>query len=73
MYDGVTNIYSFKINRKPITLVSLTSKQLYTEQLKLKKRKMAEKESLYIRRTFFANKVLHGFDDNVIFWIGTDL
>jgi hypothetical protein len=34
---------------------------------------MAEKESLYIRRTFFANKVLHGFDDNVIFWIGTDL
>jgi hypothetical protein len=73
MYDRVTNIYSFQINRRPITLVSLTSKQLYKEQLKLKKGKMAEKENLYIKGTFVANKVLPGFEDNVIFWIGTDL
>jgi len=51
----------------------LTSKQLYKEQLKLKKGKMAEKENLYIKGTFVANKVLPGFEDNVIFWIGTDL
>jgi hypothetical protein len=34
---------------RPITLVSLTSKQIYEEQLKLKKGKIAKKKSLYIR------------------------
>jgi len=61
------------MNAKPITLVSLTSKQIYEEKLKLKKGNMAEKENLYIRGTFFANKVLLGFDDDVIFWLGTNL
>jgi hypothetical protein len=28
---------------------------------------MAEKEIWYIKETFFANKVLSGFDDDVIF------
>jgi hypothetical protein len=28
---------------------------------------------LYIRGTFFANKVLLGFDDDVILWLDTDL
>jgi hypothetical protein len=50
MHDGVTNKYSFEMNRRPITLVFLTPKQIYDEQLKLKKEKMVENESLYIRR-----------------------
>jgi len=29
--------------------------------------KMAKKESLYIKETFFANKVLSGFDDDANF------
>lgn len=53
---------------KPITLVSLTARQL-----KLKKGKIAKKKILYIRRTFFANKVLLGFDDDVILHLDTDL
>jgi hypothetical protein len=67
MHDGVTNRYSFEMNGRPITLISLTPKQIEEEQLKLKKEKMVEKESLYIRETFFTNKVLLGFDDDVIF------
>jgi hypothetical protein len=35
--------------------------------------KRKEKKSLYIKGTFFANKVLLSFDDNVIIWLGTDL
>jgi len=66
MHDGVINRYSFEINRRPITLVSLTPNKIYEEQLKLKKRKIAEKKSLYIKGTFFTNKVLIGFDDDVI-------
>jgi len=66
MHDGVINRYSFEINRRPITLVSLTPNKIYEEQLKLKKRRIAEKKSLYIRGTFFTNKVLIGFDDDVI-------
>jgi len=73
MYDGVTNIYSYKMNKRPITLVSLKPKQINEEQLKLKKEKMVENESLYIKETFFANKVFLGFDDDVILWLGTDL
>jgi hypothetical protein len=61
------------MNGRPITLVSLTPKQIYEEKLKLKKGKMAEKENLFIRETFFANKVLLGFDDDVIFLLGTNL
>ena len=72
MHDGVKNKYSFKINGRPITLTSLTPKQIYEEQLKLKKQKMVEKESLYIRGTFLANKVFLGFDDDVILQFGTD-
>jgi hypothetical protein len=31
------------------------------------------RESLYIKGTFFANKVLLNFDNNVVLWLGTDL
>jgi hypothetical protein len=34
---------------------------------------MAKRESLYIRETFFVNKVLMGFDDDVIFWLSINL
>ena len=34
---------------------------------------MVEKESLFIRRIFFANKVLLGFNDDDNFHLGTDL
>jgi len=44
------------MNERPITLASLTPKQIYEKQLKLKKEKISEKESLYIKGTFFANK-----------------
>jgi hypothetical protein len=53
MHDGVINKYYFEMNRRPITLVSLTCKQIYEEQLKLKKEKMVENESLYIRGPSF--------------------
>jgi hypothetical protein len=74
MHDGLINRYSFEINGRPITLVSLTSNQIYDEkELKLKKKKkMVEKESMYIKGTFFTNKVLFSFDD-VILLVGTDL
>ena len=73
MHDGVTNKYFFEINRKPITLVFLTPKQIYEKQLKLKKKKMVENESLYIKGTFFANKVILSFNDDAIIWLDTDL
>jgi hypothetical protein len=66
MYDGVTNMYSFEMNKRPITLVYLKPKQINEEQLKLKKEKIVENKSLYIKETFFAKKVLLGFDDDVI-------
>jgi hypothetical protein len=66
MYDKVTNRYSSKINRRPITLVSLILEQTYEEQLKLKKGEIIKKESLYINGTLFSNKILFCFDDNVI-------
>jgi hypothetical protein len=43
------------------------------KQLKLKQGRMVEKESLFIRRIFFANKVLLGFNDDDNFQLGTDL
>ena len=61
------------MNGRPITLVSLTPKQIYEEQLKLKKENMVKKESLHIKGTFFANKVHLGFDDDVILQLGIDL
>jgi hypothetical protein len=50
MHDGVTNKYSFEMNERLITLLSLIPKQIYDEQLKLKE-KMVEKKSMYIRGT----------------------
>lgn len=73
MHDGLTNICSFEMNKRPITLVPLTVKHIYDEQLKLKTWKMDKKESLCIKKTFFVNKVLMGFDDDIIFLLGTDL
>jgi hypothetical protein len=61
------------MNGRPITLISLTPKQIYKEQLKLKKKEIVEKESLYIRGTLFTNKVLPGFDDDDILRLSTDL
>jgi hypothetical protein len=43
------------------------------KQLKLKQGRMVEKESLFIRRIFFANKVLLGFNDDDNFQLGIDL
>ena len=34
---------------------------------------MVKNKSLYTKRTFFANKVLLGFDDDVILQFGTNL
>jgi len=73
MHDRATNRYFFEMNGRHITLVSLTLEKIYEEHLKLKKEKMVEKESLYNKRTFFANKILFGFNDDVIFWFGIDL
>jgi len=63
----MTNRYSFVMDGRPITLVLLTLKLIYDEQLKLKKGKIAEKKSLYIREIFFANKILPDFNDDDIF------
>jgi hypothetical protein len=49
MHDGVIDKYYFEMNGRHIALVSLTCKQIYEEQLKLKKEKMVENERLYIR------------------------
>jgi len=60
------------MNGRPITLVPFIIMKIYDEQLKLKKRNMAENEIWYIKETFFANKVLSGFDDDVIFQLDND-
>jgi len=73
MHNRVTNRYSFEMNGRSITLVSLIPNQIYEKQLKLKNEKMVENENLYIKRTFFANKVFLGFDDDVILQFGTNL
>jgi hypothetical protein len=42
--------------------------QIYDEQLKLKKNgRWLKWELVFIRKTFFSNKVLLSFDDDVIF------
>jgi hypothetical protein len=66
MHDGVTNMYFFLHEWKTYNFCILTPKQIYEKQQKLKKQKMVEKESLYIKGTFFANKVLLGFHDDAI-------
>jgi hypothetical protein len=43
------------------------------KQLKLKQGRMVEKESLFIRRIFFTNKVLLGFNNDDNFQLGIDL
>jgi len=48
-----TNMYSIEMNGRSITLVSLTPKKIYEEQLKLMEKKIVEKESLYIRDLLF--------------------
>ena len=73
MHGRVTNRCTFEMNGRPITIVSLTPKQIYTEQWKLKKEKMVENESFHIRGTFFANNNFFGFDDEVILRLGIDL
>jgi hypothetical protein len=60
------------MNGRPITLVPFIIMKIYDEQLKLKKRNMAENEIWYIKETFFANKVLSSFDDDVIFQLDND-
>ena len=65
--DLMTSKFFFEMDGRHKTFVPLTPKQIYDEQLKFKKGKMTENESLYIRETFFANKVLSGYNDNVIF------
>jgi hypothetical protein len=60
-------MYSFEVDGRLIILVPLSSVQIYDEQLNLKMGKMAKKESLYIKKTFFVNKVLLGFNDDAIF------
>jgi len=73
MHDGVTNKYSFEMNRRPITLVFLTPKQIYDEQLKLKKEKMVENESLYIKGPSLLTSFFFCFDDDANIWLDTDL
>ncbi|KAL5547343.1 hypothetical protein UlMin_007030 [Ulmus minor] len=43
-HDGYTNRYSFVIDKKPITLVPLTPKQVYEDQLKLKRESEKQRE-----------------------------
>ena len=44
-HDGFTNKYSFVLNQRTITLVPLTPKQVYEDQLRLKKEGEKKKES----------------------------
>ena len=44
-HDGYTNRYSFVLNKRPITLVPLTPRQVYEDQVRLKKERDVKKES----------------------------
>ena len=44
-HDGYTNRYSFVLNKRPITLVPLTPRQIYEDQVRLKKERDVKKES----------------------------
>jgi hypothetical protein len=50
----------------------LIPKQIYEEQLKLKKRDYWKGKLVY-PGALFSNKILFGFDDNAILWLGSDL
>ena len=54
----MTNRYSFDMNGRPITLISLTPNQIIRGAIEIEKEEVTENECLYIRETFFANKVL---------------
>ena len=43
-HDGYTNRYSFVLNKRSITLVPLTPRQVYEDQVRLQKEKTAKKE-----------------------------
>jgi hypothetical protein len=44
-YDGFTNMYSFVLNQRSITLVPLRPQQAYEDQVKLEKESDQKKES----------------------------
>ena len=44
-HDGFTNKYSFVLNQRSITLVPLTSQQVYEDQVRLQKESDQKKES----------------------------
>ncbi|KAK1581185.1 hypothetical protein Q3G72_003854 [Acer saccharum] len=44
-HDGYTNRYSFVLNKRPITLIPLTPRQVYEDQVRLKKERDVKKES----------------------------
>jgi hypothetical protein len=72
MYDGFNNIYSFVKDEKFVVVVSLCSKQVHEDQLKLKRDKRVENKNLYAREMvihniFLVHKVLQGFDDETLF------
>ena len=51
-----------------VALLPLEPNQIYDKQLKLKKNgRWLNWELVFIRETFFANKVRMSFDDDVIF------
>ena len=45
-HDGFTNKYSFVLNQKPITLVPMTLKQVYDDQVRLQKESDQKKKSI---------------------------
>lgn len=72
MHDGFKNRYSFVKDMKFVVLLSLSYKQVYEDQLKLKGDKKVEKENLYVRarviqNIFLVDKVLQCFDDETLF------
>ncbi|KAL6327292.1 hypothetical protein AAG906_018592 [Vitis piasezkii] len=57
-HDGFTNKYSFMLNQRTITLVSLSSKHVYEDQMRLQKK---EKEKLFAnlkKCTFCTDKLV---------------
>jgi hypothetical protein len=50
-HDGFTNKYSFVLNQRSITLVPLTSQQVYEDQMRLQKESEQKKESEQRKRS----------------------
>ena len=44
-HDGYTNRYSFVLNKKPITFVPLTPRQVYEDQVRLNEKRDVKKSS----------------------------